>query len=467
MKVVSWTLLASFALAGCSTAQRTEPPHLATGPLASPERVAFSATAGADARWWTFFADPALDALIEQALAHNHDIRSAKASLLEARAIFDDRDLDRLPWVTASAGYQRGSRQEQYSDDASPRRQLTESYQTGLNVQWEVDLFGRLAHLSAAAQARAGSAAADLQLARLLIAADVASAYFERAGQQRSLEVAREQVQAWKETLTLTSAQSRLGVGHPEDEKNAQANVFSSEATLASLELSIRTAEHRLDVLTGRNPGHGARPATPAFRPPQASRLPLGDVSALIARRPDVRAAHYRLDASDEEVQAATADLYPRVDLGGFIGFFSLGSADFDSAARAWQVMPSISWPALRLGNVRARIRASDARAQRSLIEYEQVTLLAREEVENAVSRLVMEQRRLQSLMNAATYGTQAVDIAARRYRGGTGTYLSVLENQRAFFQIKRDVAAAETASYLNAIALYKALGWGGDSIGL
>ena len=195
---------------------------------------------------------------------------------------------------------------------------------------------------------------------------------------------------------------------------------------------------------------------------PLAGQLRLGDVNQLIKRRPDVVRAERLLAASSEDVGAATADLYPRLSLGGFRGFFALrGSGVFDGGARAFEVAPSVSYPAFRQGSVKARLRGTQAEAQGALARYAQTLLIAQEDVENAVTQLAENQTRLASLLESARHGNAALDIASTRYQGGAGSYQAVLENQRALYDIRRAALLAETASYIDAIALYKALGWG------
>ncbi|AMK31560.1 hypothetical protein AWT69_002923 [Pseudomonas putida] len=460
MKPVFVVSLMALALSACSVGPDYQKAEVPASGVHSPQRAAFAARGELPAQWWRFFDDPQLVRLVDQALANNHDIRQAHANLLAARALFDDRSLDRYPWVTARAGYNQSLEQQQPADGSDPRRMRTEQYRAGFDVQWEIDLFGRLQRLTDAAEARADAAAADLRQARLSIAAEVARNYYLQLGLKRSLAVAEDQVEAWRETLQLTSAQVRAGSGQYEDQQNAHANLLLSEAAVPPLQAAIQQASYRLDVLTGQVPGSQEQGAAP-FLPPLARQLPLGDVDALIGQRPDVVSAERELAASTEDVGAATADLYPRLDLGGFIGFFALRSGDLGSAARAYELAPVVTWPALRLGNARARLRVREALAEGSQARYQQAVLLAREEVENAVTQLVRNQARLQSLVASAGHGSEAIDIANKRYRRGAGTYLAVLENQRALFSIKREVAEAETASYLDAIALYKALGWG------
>ncbi|MBG3903502.1 TolC family protein [Pseudomonas aeruginosa] len=449
------------SLAACSVGPDYPRPQTPATRIASQHAGEFSAERR-QAPWWSFFDDPQLVRLVDQALAHNHDIREARANLRSARALYDERWLDQLPQVTSQAGYNR-SLAQQADYDGEPRRRLSESYRAGFDAQWEIDLFGRLGHLSDAALARAEAASADLELARLSIAADTARAYFEVQGYQRRLDVARAQVRSWRDTLELTRSSLQLGSGLPEEVENAQANLSRSEAAVPPLTSALEAARYRLDVLRGEAPGSGA-PILDGGAAPLAKNLPLGDVDYLILQRPDVISAERQLAASSEDVGAATAELYPRLDLGGFIGFFALRSGDLGSASRAFELAPAVSWPAFRLGNVRARLRAAEAQSDAALARYQRTLLLAQEDVGNALNQLAEHQRRLVALVRSASHAGNALEIANERYRAGAGSYLAVLENQRALYQIREELAQAETASFVNVIALYKALGWGTDS---
>jgi multidrug efflux system outer membrane protein len=191
-------------------------------------------------------------------------------------------------------------------------------------------------------------------------------------------------------------------------------------------------------------------------------RLPIGDLGELLRRRPDVLRAERGLAASTADVGAVTAELYPRFDIGGFLGFVALRGADLGSASsRAFSVTPGVSWPALRLGSVKARVRGAEARAEGDRALYEQTVLRAIEDVEGALTGYGQNQLRLQRLAEASARSARAAELAEVRYREGAAPYLSVLDAQRTLLRAQDAVAEAETASYTSLVALYKALGGG------
>lgn len=448
-------------LAGCTVGPKYVAPTSSERPLVSAEAKAFDQTkAETQSGWWLFFEEPELNRLIEAALAQNHDLRQAQARLMAARAVFDERQLERLPAITSSASYQR-SISQQAGVEGSPVRTLSEQHRLGFDTQWEIDLFGRLQHLSQSARARAEATQAEMTLLQLSITAEVARVYYQAQGLQQQLDLAKQQQRSWTETVKVTAAAVRLGSGLPEDLANAQAQLLRSEATIPSIYTQVQQAKYRLDVLTGHEPGHNQLVLSPPQAAPLAKNLPLGDVNELIRQRPDIVKAERLLAASSADVGAATADLFPRLNLGGFLGFIALRGGDIGHASRGFELTPNLTWPALQLGNARARLRGAKAQNTGAMAQYEQALLLAHEEVEGAVTQLVQHQDSLKSLLHSAQHAEQALDIARKRYKAGSGEYLNVLINQRALYDIKQALLRAQTDSYINVIALYKALGWG------
>ncbi|MEE1867570.1 TolC family protein [Pseudomonas auratipiscis] len=453
-------LSALLSLAACSVGPEGKAPQVAPIEYVSPQVREFANTAiQPDAAWWTFFDDAQLEQLIATAVAHNRDVRQARASLLLARANFDEQALQRLPVVTSELTYQRSIEQRE-APDTRPQRSLSESWRAGLDVQWELDLFGRLDHLSSAAQSRVEASQADVEQVQLSIAAEVAQTYFAAQGLRQQLLLANDEVRSWGETVRMVEAQMLLGSGLPEDRESAQSKLLLAQAAIAPLQGRLQRNLYRLQVLSGQRPGSAPVPLEDAPPLPLARQMPLGDPNALILNRPDVIRAQRLLAARVEEVGAATADFYPRLSLGGFIGFFALRNADVGSASRAFELTPGVTWPAFDLGSVRARLRAAQALSEAETERFEQVLLLAIEEVEGAIVQLTEHQRHLQTLVRSARHAEVSFDIASRRYDSGSGSYQAVLESQRELLRMRQDISQAETASYRNVVDLYKALAW-------
>jgi multidrug efflux system outer membrane protein len=199
--------------------------------------------------------------------------------------------------------------------------------------------------------------------------------------------------------------------------------------------------------------------------PAIAKALPIGNPAELLRRRPDVLAAERRLASATADIGVATADLFPRVSLSGFLGFTaSRGSQIGSSAARAWGLGPSITWAAFDLGSVRARIRGANANAEGALATYEQQVLLALEESENAFSDYGKRQQRLLSLIKQSESSRAAADLAAIQYQEGTVDYLVLLDAQRERLNAEDAQALGETEQYRGIVAIYKSLGGGWDS---
>lgn len=410
--------------------------------------------------WWRQFQDPQLDALIDQALARNHDLRIAQARLLEARAVLNQRQLDQLPTVTASGAYSR--RLSQANPGPSGERNLAKTYQAGLDAQWELDLFGRLQRLSQASSARAEAVAADLAQTRIVVTADIARHYFELRGAQRQLAVARANLHNQERTVELVQGRVDAGRGTADELASAMAERARVQATLPGLETRQALSRYRLAVLTGSRPSDLQALTKLETLPALVTRLPIGQVSDLLRQRPDVASAERALAASNADIGAVTAELYPRIDLGGFLGFVALRGGDLgDSGSRAFSVMPSVSWPALHLASVKARQREAQAREVGSRARYEQVVLNAIEEVEGALTTYSLSQQRVRSLAEAAAQSERAARLAHARYEAGGATYLVELDAQRTQLNAQDALAQAETASYLNVVLVYKALGGG------
>jgi len=190
--------------------------------------------------------------------------------------------------------------------------------------------------------------------------------------------------------------------------------------------------------------------------------LTLGTPESLLRRRPDIRAAERSLAAATARIGVATADLFPRVSFVGTVGlqadtFAGLGK----SGAETWNFGPRITWAALDLGRVQARIKGADARAEASFAIYERSVLIALEETENALVDFGQEQTRQQFLQTSAEASQKAADLAHQRFEGGVTDFLGVLDAERTLLEAQDRLAASQTRTATAFVAVYKALGGG------
>lgn len=193
---------------------------------------------------------------------------------------------------------------------------------------------------------------------------------------------------------------------------------------------------------------------------PLAKPLPLGDPTALLRRRPDIRAAERRLAASAAREGIAAADLFPRITLTGFLGLIAgRGNMFGTSDSRAWAVTPALGWAAFDLGSARARLRGAEASTREALASYDQAVLRALEETENALVSYREQQERLVKLNDQVRESTRAASIARTRYREGVADFLELLDAERTALQAEDEVALAEAGVFTSAVAIYKALG--------
>ncbi|MBM7059169.1 TolC family protein [Pseudomonas sp. UL073] len=455
-KVFAPSLLA-LALSACAVGPDYQAPTTEAARVASADqgydRSSF------ETLWWQQFDDPTLNQLVASSLAGNRELRVAYARLRAARAIRDDVANDQLPTVTSRASSEIGKAQQ---PGLTEDRVNVERYDLGLDMAWELDLFGRIQREIEASEADIGAVEADLQQLQISLIAELVDAYGELRGAQLREQIARSNLDNQRESRDLTTQLRDAGVGNELDVLRADARLAATEASLPQLQAQEVRARNRIATLLGQRPEQLSIDLSPRALPAIAKALPIGDPGELLRRRPDIRAAERRLAAATANVGVATADLFPRVSLSGFLGFTAgRGSQLGSSAARAWGVAPSITWPAFDLGSVRARLRGAEAEADGVLAEYEQQVLLALEESENAFSDYGKRQQRLLSLVRQSEASRAAAEQAGIRYREGTVDFLVLLDAERERLAAEDAQALAEVELYRGIVAIYKALGGG------
>lgn len=417
-------------------------------------------------RWWRLFDDPDLDRLIEKALRHNYDLRQAAANLQRARAALSEARAGLLPTgqASAQAGHERvGLESVSVEPGLGSGSIKTDFYSVGYDASYEIDLFGGVRRSIQAARADAQSAQAQVDASRVSVAAETASAYADACSFAAQAAVARETARLQAETLDLTQ---RLYEGGRDTERDvAQAKVIyeQARAQVPAFEAERRAALYALAVLTGDPPAAVDAAADHCTRTPTTSRLiPVGDGQALLARRPDVRAAERQLAGDVARIGVATAQLYPIITLPGSVsvGAASLGKLGTPGAF-SYSLGGLISWNFPFNGAARARVRESRATAQISLAAFDGTVLTALQETEQALARLDGNVKTEAALARAAEAADLAADLSDRRFRAGLDDFLQLLVADVARANARAALAQAQSDRAQAQITLFKALGGG------
>ncbi|HLT02348.1 MAG TPA: TolC family protein, partial [Geminicoccaceae bacterium] len=330
-------------------------------------------------------------------------------------------------------------------------------------VGYELDLFGRVSRSVEAARGDLAASEADADAVRVIVVAETTRAYADAASGAEQLRVAREIVELLDQSLALTSRRHDAGLESGLAVAQIAALREQRAAEIPALEAQRQAALFRLATLTGRAPAElppiaGERSVGLEIREP----IPVGDGAALLARRPDIRAAERRLAADTARIGVATADLYPRITLGGSIGSTGTDIADiFTGGPLRWLLGPLLSWSFPNQEPARARIAAAEAEAKEALAAFDGTVLLALEESETALSNYARSLERRAALQAAAEQAERAARITRAQQREGAINSLDRLDAERTLAEATAQLAAQDAAVSRAQIDLFRALGGG------
>lgn len=457
------TVAVAATLAACAVGPDYERPVVSTADeFIGADQPQFN-NAEVEREFWKEFKDPQLDALIEEALAANHDIRIAAARLREARALRGEARLDLLPTITEEGRHVEARASERQAPDGSGLPRDQDYYETSFDAVWELDFFGRVRRGVEAASAEVQAAEANLYDTQVSITAEVARNYFELRGAQQRLEVARRNAENQRESLRLTTTRLEAGRGTQLDVSRAQAQLSATLGSIPDLEAEVTRAMLRLSVLAGREPQSlTAQLGTPKDLPELPKTQSIGTPEALLRRRPDIAAAERQLAAATARIGIAVGDLFPRISFVGNWGFDAVSSSDLgESSSETYVFGPSIQWAAFDLGRVRQRIHQREAAADAALARYEQTVLRALEETDASLTNYMKALVKQEHLEASAAASLEAAELARVRFENGAEDFLTVLDAERSALQAEDALAQSETQTATALLAMYKALGGG------
>lgn len=465
MKRLIFTALISTALAGCAAVGPDYEPEL---PRASGQASLHAAGAGPfvpdppPRDWWQLFDQPRLDALVADAIVANTDLRIAAANIALARATLREvRSAGSISTTVAgSASYGRQSGAALGSEDSLPDSEL---YDAGLDIGYQIDLFGRIRRAVEASRADVEAVQAAYDVTRITVVAETVRAYADACNAGRRLEVARRSVDVQEQTFDLTRRLLEGGRATALETSQAGALLEQTRAEIPLLQALQQNALYRLAVLTGRPPAEFPMDVSVCAEPLRLDQpIPVGDGASLLARRPDVRAAERRLAAATARIGVATADLYPSISIGGSLGATATSLGDLASgAAFRYSLGPLLSWSFPNTAAARARIAQAEAIAEASLAEFDRAWLTALQETDSALTTYARGLDRTAALERGVEQAREAARIARLRYEAGREGFQIVLDAERQLASAEAALAQAESQLSADLIAVFLSLGGG------
>lgn len=456
-------------LAGCTTAQ---PGARASADTLPPRFLAGPAGSGPIAeQWWTRFGDPRLDELVNEAVLQNTAVAQALARVRIAQAQARIAQADLFPQVS---GGLTASRQRQPASGLPGLGQLPglpdgaeapdaftiTNYAATVDVNWELDLWGRISAQTAAARADFLASTQNLRAVRQSIAAQAARMYFAVVEARAQVELAERTVETVGEVARQIDNRANVGIATPSDRLLANANLDQARSLLEQRREALATLTRQFEVLLRDYPaGMIATAETlPEVPPPPPTGLP----SEMLLRRPDVAAAEMSLQAAGFRLTAGQRSFLPNLSLTGSAGLASPDLGDLLSGGSfIWSIAGALLQPIFQGGRIRAQVEALEGQREEAVEVYAETVLNALLEVETALAIEGFLAQRELALDSAASAAEGAVQVAFNRYREGIDPLLTVLESQQRAIDSRSAYIAARRARLENRINLHLALGGG------
>ncbi len=468
---IVWIAGTALSLSACAAGPDYHAPQSAA--LGLP--AAYSADAGTAASqtelasWWTRLDDPALSALIEQAVASNLDIVQAQARLRQARESLRQANAAFLPQINGS-----GSGGKNYRNQAGGTRvddsgnvistgasNWSSTYSLGANASWQIDLFGELSRSREAARADLAASGYDLATVRMTVISELVTNYVQARLAQEQLRIARETQAVQQDNYKIADWRLQAGLVSSLDEQQAKAQLAQTNASIPQLEASLKGSLNRIAVLTGQAPGEATRTLeTPAPIPVASTDIATGIPADTLRQRPDVRSAERALAAATARIGVARAQLYPSLGISGNIGTTSNAFRNmFDLITGG--VFANVAQVIFDGGRLASQVRSQKAATDAAFAAYKQSVLTALEDVENGMASLASARTRKTEFATAYEASNNAAIMARSQYQAGLIDFQTLSTTETTLLNARNSLASARSDEVLAIAQLYNALGGG------
>lgn len=474
----SLLLVASAALGGCAVGPDFKPPQAPDQhryldkPLihtvgqagvvdGTPQRFHDGGSIPAD--WWTLFHSAPLDKLVRQALAHNHDLKAARAALTVAHETTLAGRGSYFPAVSAGVS---ASREQDPPGALAPvpssNAYLYNLFTPQVSVSYVPDVFGLNRRTVESLAAQEDAVRYQLVAARITLSANVVNTAVQVASLQAQLDATQDLLKLNRQMLDIVQHRFDKGYASRLDLAAQQSQLAQVNATLPSLRLQLAQRQHALAVLTGQFPGNAdaAHFTLDGFSLP--AELPLSLPSQLVAQRPDVLQAQANLHAASAAIGVAEAARLPQIELSATAGSTALAiNQVFHAGTGFWNVGAAITAPLFHGGALRHQERAARAAYVEAAEQYRSTVLVAFQNVADTLVALQQDADGLKSAATAADAAKITLDLSQRQWKDGYADYLAVLNAEQAYQQARMTLVQAQAARLADTAALFQALGGG------
>lgn len=459
---LSLILLASTAVSACTLAPKYERPTLPVAQTwSTPTAEPTGQVTAADLDWRQVLVDPRLQGVVDLALRQNRDLRVAVLNIERARAQYGVQRSALFPSINGVLSEQRSRTPASTSQTGQALEVEAYSATIGFTA-YELDLFGRVRSLNAAALQSFFAEQENARSVRVSLIAETANAWLTLAADQDRLALARDTLATREESLALIQRQVDGGVGSLLDLRNAQTLAETARSDVATYTAQVAQDRNALVLLTGGEIPAGLLPNGDLASANILADLPAGLPSDVLVRRPDVLAAEHQLEGANANIGAARAAFFPRIALTGSTGTAS-GDLDglFKNGTGAWSFTPSISLPIFAGGANVAGLNSAKASRDIAVATYEKTVQTAFREVSDALSVRQTVADRLSAQERLVAAATDSQRLSGQRREAGLDSALTALDAQRTLYAAQQGLITARLAKATNLVTLYKTLGGG------
>jgi NodT family efflux transporter outer membrane factor (OMF) lipoprotein len=465
--------IAALVLSGCMVGPKYVKPAVPLSPAykeATPDiykestdwHIAQPADAAQRGEWWRIFGDEQLNGLEPLVAANNQDLKVADARFREARALIRFNHASLYPTVSTTpfAGGLRESTNRPYFSASASRGNGVGDIQLPIDLNYEIDVWGRVRRTVSAAREEAQASAGDRQTVMLSLQAELAVDYFEARSADAQEKLLNDTVKSYEEAYRITNNRFEGGVSPKSDVDQALTQLEAARVQARDITLQRAQFEHAIAVLLGQPPATFTLATSPlAARPPA---IPPGLPSELLERRPDIAAAERRVAEANDRIGIARAAFYPTISLSGTVGVEATSFANlFNPASLMWALGPTLSQTIFDAGRRAAVSEQANASFDETVASYRQTTLTAFQQVEDNLVALRVLQQEADHQHQATAAAESAEQIFNNRYVGGLDTYLQVVTAQTTALSNERNDIDIIRRQMDASVLLIKALGGG------